>query len=192
MFYHARYYAPYLNRFIQADTIVPQLENPQSLNRYSYVNNRPLVYIDPSGHIPGGPRPFVDPMREVLKEWASQMVLAGESYDPDAWISGFIRGNREMIIETANRHHLQPEFLAAVLYLENSHWMEQLVQSLPAGESLQQAVKFLWNKTFQTQALEGDFLHTGGDWKYTYFKLGRSQGIGAIVESHKIVPGKVS
>jgi len=30
---------------------VPGAGNPQSLNRYTYVNNNPLAYIDPSGHI---------------------------------------------------------------------------------------------------------------------------------------------
>jgi len=32
---------PYLNRWLQPDSIVPQLGDPQSLNRYSYVNNNP-------------------------------------------------------------------------------------------------------------------------------------------------------
>jgi RHS repeat-associated protein len=50
MFYHARYYSAYLNRWIQPDTIVPDFSNPQSLNRYSYTRNNPLKYIDPSGH----------------------------------------------------------------------------------------------------------------------------------------------
>src|SRR5690606_6050453 len=36
-FYNARYYDPALHRFTQADTIVPDPQNPQSLNRYSYV-----------------------------------------------------------------------------------------------------------------------------------------------------------
>ncbi len=49
-FYHARYYDPAVGRFISADTIVPQPGNPQSLNRYSYVGNQPLIYIDPTGH----------------------------------------------------------------------------------------------------------------------------------------------
>jgi len=49
-FYNARYYDPYLNRFIQADSIVPSPANPQSLNRYSYVLNSPLRYTDPTGH----------------------------------------------------------------------------------------------------------------------------------------------
>jgi RHS repeat-associated protein len=49
-YYNSRYYDPVLGRFIQADTIVPGAANPQNLNRYTYVNNNPLKYIDPSGH----------------------------------------------------------------------------------------------------------------------------------------------
>lgn len=47
---NARFYIPYLNRFISADTIVPDPTNPQSLNRYSYALNNPIRYSDPSGH----------------------------------------------------------------------------------------------------------------------------------------------
>ncbi len=50
MYYGARYYDPVLGRFIQADTVVPGAGNPQNLNRYSYVNNNPVRYTDPSGH----------------------------------------------------------------------------------------------------------------------------------------------
>jgi hypothetical protein len=45
-----RWYDPQLGRWISPDTIIPDPANPQALNRYSYVNNRPLVYVDPSGH----------------------------------------------------------------------------------------------------------------------------------------------
>jgi RHS repeat-associated protein len=48
--YGARWYDSTIGRFIQADTIVPQPGNPQALNRYSYVGNRPTVYVDPTGH----------------------------------------------------------------------------------------------------------------------------------------------
>jgi RHS repeat-associated protein len=51
IYMNARYYVPYLNRFISADTIVPDPANPQSFNRYSYVNNNPINYVDPSGHV---------------------------------------------------------------------------------------------------------------------------------------------
>lgn len=49
-YYNARYYDPELGRFTQPDTIVPEPSNPQALNRYSYVANNPLKYIDPSGN----------------------------------------------------------------------------------------------------------------------------------------------
>ena len=51
-YYGARYYDPELGRFVQPDTIIPDLGNPQSYNRYSYVLNNPLRYTDPTGHDP--------------------------------------------------------------------------------------------------------------------------------------------
>jgi RHS repeat-associated protein len=50
--YKARMYSPYITHFIQPDTIVPDLYNPQSLNRYSYAFNNPINYNDPTGHWP--------------------------------------------------------------------------------------------------------------------------------------------
>ena len=37
-------------RWLQPDTIIPQPNNPQSWNRYSYVQDNPIRYNDPSGH----------------------------------------------------------------------------------------------------------------------------------------------
>jgi RHS repeat-associated protein len=53
--YNARYYDPTLGRFVSADSIVPGAGKPQALNRYSYVFNNPLKYVDPSGHCSGKP-----------------------------------------------------------------------------------------------------------------------------------------
>ena len=50
-YYEARYYNPFIRRFTQADTVTPNLYDPQSLNRYAYARNNPNVYNDPSGHI---------------------------------------------------------------------------------------------------------------------------------------------
>jgi len=49
-YYGARYYDPELARFISPDPIVPSAGDPQSHNRYSYVRNNPVKYIDPTGH----------------------------------------------------------------------------------------------------------------------------------------------
>jgi RHS repeat-associated protein len=49
-YYNSRYYEPHIQRFTQPDTLLTNIYNPQSLNRYSYVENNPLRYTDPSGH----------------------------------------------------------------------------------------------------------------------------------------------
>jgi RHS repeat-associated protein len=50
VYLHARYYSGWVGRFISADTVVPELGNPPSLNRFSYVRNNPVKYTDPTGH----------------------------------------------------------------------------------------------------------------------------------------------
>ena len=49
-YYNARWYDAELGRFIQADTIVPGAGNSKSYDRFTYVNNNPVRYTDPSGH----------------------------------------------------------------------------------------------------------------------------------------------
>jgi len=46
----ARYYDPAIGRFISEDTYEGEVTNPLSLNLYTYVQNNPLLYIDPTGH----------------------------------------------------------------------------------------------------------------------------------------------
>jgi RHS repeat-associated protein len=50
MYYNARFYDPSLGRFAQADSIIPS--GLQGLDRYTYVGNNPVNYIDPSGNVP--------------------------------------------------------------------------------------------------------------------------------------------
>ena len=49
--YWGRWNSPYINHFLSPDTIIPDQTNPQSWNRYSYVNNNPVRYTDPTGHM---------------------------------------------------------------------------------------------------------------------------------------------
>jgi len=86
-FYNARYYDPALARFTQADTIVPEPSDPQSLNRFSYVNNNPVLYIDPTGHdlmlISGGNTDATWSNPEEWKAWimAYKGWIAQEDWD---------------------------------------------------------------------------------------------------------------
>jgi len=52
--YDARLYDPVIGRFISPDSIVPRPFDPQSLNRYSYCRNNPLIFTDPTGHYDDG------------------------------------------------------------------------------------------------------------------------------------------
>jgi len=49
-YYGARYYDPFLRHFIQPDDILPEIYDPQQLNRYSYARNNPYKYVDSSGN----------------------------------------------------------------------------------------------------------------------------------------------
>jgi RHS repeat-associated protein len=46
----ARYYDPALGRFLNEDSVEGQVNNPLSLNLYTYCYNNPLIYIDPTGN----------------------------------------------------------------------------------------------------------------------------------------------
>lgn len=53
IYFGARYYDPDLARFSSADSIYPGgVLEPASLNRYAYVFNNPLRFVDPDGHQP--------------------------------------------------------------------------------------------------------------------------------------------
>lgn len=46
---HARFYASALARFLSVDPVAGAPGAPQSLNRYSYANGNPMVWVDPDG-----------------------------------------------------------------------------------------------------------------------------------------------
>ena len=48
-YYEARYHDARIGRFISKDPLNGNIENPQSQNAYSYVQNNSLKYIDPDG-----------------------------------------------------------------------------------------------------------------------------------------------
>jgi len=48
---HARYYSPNLGRFISVDPVGGAVGSSQSWNRYSYVENNPIILIDPDGRM---------------------------------------------------------------------------------------------------------------------------------------------
>ncbi len=49
VYLRARFYEPAMNRFSQKDIVRGSITAPNSLNRYTYVQNDPVNFIDPSG-----------------------------------------------------------------------------------------------------------------------------------------------
>ena len=82
--------SPYLNRFVQPDIIVPDLSNPQSWNRYSYVTNRPVNFSDPTGHKPCGDGEEVDCSGKLKRQITTVANCSGAACrggDSDAGVS---------------------------------------------------------------------------------------------------------
>ncbi len=75
---NGRIYDPEIGRFLQADPIIQDPYDTQSLNRYSYVMNNPLSYTDPSGYF------------RLKKGWFRQLAAIGIMLIPGAQNIGII------------------------------------------------------------------------------------------------------
>ncbi len=73
---------PAIGRFVQADTIVPSPRSPQSLNRYAYVYNNPLKYVDLSGFDPELPQPRLAPLAQAVPTGTSAAAVSGQQRAP--------------------------------------------------------------------------------------------------------------
>jgi RHS repeat-associated protein len=51
IYMNARYYDPELGQFTAPDSLIPDVYQPQTLNRYAIDNNDPVNRVDPSGHM---------------------------------------------------------------------------------------------------------------------------------------------
>lgn len=47
-----RPYDPAIGRFLGADSLIPSVTDSQMFNRYTYVRDNPILYVDPTGHMP--------------------------------------------------------------------------------------------------------------------------------------------
>ncbi len=72
-----RLYDPVLGRFLSADPYVQTQDNPQALNRYSYVNNNPLSYTDPSGFFL---KKLFKSVKKFVKKYWKPIVAAVAAY----------------------------------------------------------------------------------------------------------------
>lgn len=67
-----------MGRFLNEDTVEGQIGNPLTLNIYAYVNNNPMGYVDPTGHInesynDGALRNLLQDARSKVKSKSSEL-----------------------------------------------------------------------------------------------------------------------
>jgi len=77
---NARMYDPVLGRFLSPDTYVQFPENAQSYNRYTYVNNNPLSFTDPSGHFLKKLFKGIKKLFRAIKKYIKPIVAAVAAY----------------------------------------------------------------------------------------------------------------
>ena len=102
--YVARQYNPVLGRFLQADTIIPDPANPQSLNRYAYVLNNPLRYTDPTGHAycPTGNAHCIDDSPAPRSQSGNRRDSYGVRFTADTGQTWHIK-DQNTVLDTASR-----------------------------------------------------------------------------------------
>ncbi|NLK51044.1 MAG: RHS repeat-associated core domain-containing protein [Syntrophomonadaceae bacterium] len=107
----ARYYNPEIKRFINQDVLSGTINEGQSLNRYAYVQGRPIMAIDPSGNdlvdgflafcdkLPGssGPCGSLSPEQKLESNRQTRQLLNNLYYEAQDTIKVGNRINREAI-----------------------------------------------------------------------------------------------
>lgn len=61
-YFKARFYDPFIGRFITPDSVVPDSMNTQCYNRYMFVNGNPMTLRDADGHMPNWFQVFMHQM----------------------------------------------------------------------------------------------------------------------------------
>ncbi|MBN1232083.1 MAG: hypothetical protein JXA60_01845 [Candidatus Coatesbacteria bacterium] len=69
--FHFRKYKPGWDIYLQPDTLIQNVYDPQLLNRYSFERNNPYKYTDEDGHLFGG-ADFLDRMWEGIKNFPQE------------------------------------------------------------------------------------------------------------------------
>ncbi|HET8538365.1 MAG TPA: FG-GAP-like repeat-containing protein [Anaeromyxobacter sp.] len=87
----ARHYDPALGRFLSADSLIPSVTDSQMFNRYAYARDNPILYVDPTGHMPSVFSDFAHAVSTVFYDIGSAAAHVGRT----AWnalseVGGFV------------------------------------------------------------------------------------------------------
>lgn len=159
MYYGARYYKPEVGLFVNGDSVISNLYNPQGLNRYAYVLNNPYKYVDPDGRdaiivnydIQSGSFGF---------DFGHSSVVVGN--DDDGWTALWFGTDEGNVYEQGGISSLSVVTRGSVLKGKGSTWqgaLKNLESSVPNGGTVgphdtSTAVRFLSSKTQDKKMIE--------------------------------------
>ena len=86
VYMQARWLDPEVGRFLSVDPLIRSLEKPQSLNGYSYVENHPTLFVDPTGEAAGPPG--ADPFEGVPEGPGPIPRAPIDSPSPSSFLAG--------------------------------------------------------------------------------------------------------
>jgi RHS repeat-associated protein len=121
-YFLARYYSSTQGRFTSPDPILissQQIVNPQSWNLYSYVNNNPLAYLDPTG------------MERVRLGQHSDEEIDRLRKEKEQQIK---QGKKDGTLTKEQRKQLEAERKTLGLEKEGNKLANNLINRLPASE----------------------------------------------------------
>lgn len=127
---NGRLYDPKLRRFLSPDNYIQDTGNTQNFNRYAYVLNNPLMYIDPSGET--GEHPgltdgqqiglgalissigaFVADNWDGIDRWATKNIFRPiQKMQPGKWIEGWFKKRDKPPVEYSNYQGLSSDPVA--------------------------------------------------------------------------------
>ena len=86
---NGRVYDPTTARFLSADPHIQAPSETQSYNRYSYVKNNPLKYVDPSGFLFSGLKKRFKKAVQGLKNYIKGEAKTGFGSNPYSSLKNF-------------------------------------------------------------------------------------------------------
>jgi RHS repeat-associated protein len=176
MYYRARFYSPLLQRFLSADSIVPAPGYPQALNRYAYVYNSPLKYVDDSGNIPIIALLILGALKLIDYGWTAYDIAESTNTlnNPNALLEDKVLAGVNIALAVASEAG-EPDDASPI--------------SLPADDVARKIALYGFEQTIKKQGLNTALRELGSAGVRQLFDLGAFKGIRSFRDWDGILQG---
>jgi RHS repeat-associated protein len=149
----ARYDSSSMGRFMSPDSGLFYVGNPQSLNRYAFVMNNPLRFIDPDGNQVIDIGTYVmTQYQQVSSEigtmdwfWAAGMAVGGRGVESGPWMKTIGRDQAENAIRILSAEHPVDNTSGAWFTESHSLWSVSVDFRVDPGAGTTASISFVSN-----------------------------------------------